>query len=948
MAIRIPGTGPRLLIASDEAGAAALAHALGDRACHLPDPSVLPLDERAPDPATLARRLCAIASVEAGNVEILVASPEAAIAAVPCADAVGLSLTLRTGEAFDPAAVEGELRDLGYERTGRVDAPTRFALSPGALDVWPGCADAPLRVRLDGERIAAIATFDADTQRSGADEIDAATITTATPMPGHPDEPAADWPLHAGRRTLSDLLPETVVQPGAVERGMALIAEIDAEEEALREAGERVPPRRAWLTAEEWAALTKDARTTGARDDLAPPPRVPDRDAFPSELLSEGDRVVHLHHGIAAYEGLRRVEIDGEGADVLALRFADGGLDVPASHADLVWRYGSREEDAPLDRLRGGDWTAGMAEIAREMVEQADAMAEALKARADRVAPALGWDDDVLASIAAEGPVPTPAQEQALRDLVGDTGAEAKGDRRGIRPPMDRLLCGDTGCGKTEVILRAAAATVLAERQAVVVAPTTLLARQHGDVFTARLAPHGIRVEVLTGATPAAERDETEAALAAGEPMVVVGTTLLAGEAEFGAPGLLVLDEEQRFGAADKLALRAKAPDAHVLATTATPIPRTLDAALAGLRDVTTMRSAPPGRRGVRTFVAEWDAARLGRALRRERAAGGRSFVVVPRIAAIDAVRDGLAALDPELRVATLHGRMEEDEVERTMATFRAGEADVLLATTVIETGLDVPDANLIVVLDAGRLGLGQLHQLRGRVGRGRRRGRALLFAACPWIDAEPAEGTSERLALLEHHDGPGSGFAIAAHDLDQRGSGELFGEAQSGHARRIGLELQGAMLLQARRGAQGAMLALGSARIERPGAGLPESYVPDPDIRARLYGRIAKAIDAATLDDVREEVADRFGPLPAAAAALFETAAAMLRWRAVGALDISIGPKAVAVDMPTEGLGALPAGAVVKPSRIVLPLDDGADADEALDALLHALEGGGELRDVA
>ena len=946
----IPPRAAFVLVAATEIDAARIA-ASTDGAVHLPAWDAAPLSAKAPSAASQAARLLAIAAIEAAERPRIVCSALAAAQALPALTNAMRGERVEMETSID--ALRERLERIGYRAVDRVHAPGTMARYGGTTDVWCADRDGPVRLRHAAGRVTAMEPCDPATLRTQGAALDALLVPCCASNPSPDDEApgdapgeAHDWTLCHERRTVADLAGRAriLATPGAMERGAAIIADIDAEDADRAANGEAVPPRGAWLAADEWSALMADAATVEPEPTDAPVSTLPHHE-FAEEPLEAGDLVVHLHHGIGVYRGVETVEIDGEAGDALTVGFADGDVAVPAHEADLMWRYGERAgEGASLAKIGTENWTEAIAKLTGELRDAAEEIRRIRAERDARDAPRVSWDRGALAVLEADWHVPTADQASALTEVREDmdgTAADVRTMDGGVRPPMDRLLCGDTGFGKTEIIVRAAAATVEAGYQAVVAAPTTILADQHGVTFGRRLGPLGMTVRVLTGATPDAERAETLAMLADGEPMVVIGTHLLASEDVAPArPGLLVMDEEQRFGAAIKTALRAKEPFAHVLATTATPIPRTTMAALVGLRSVSTLRTPPPGRRGVRTEVAEWDPPRLKRAVIAERDAGGRSFIVVPRIEDMEAVEAGLAALVPDLTVAVLHGKLDDAGTAARLAAFRGGEVDVLLATTVVETGIDVPEANLMVILDAGRFGVGQLHQLRGRVGRGQRRGRALLFASCEWIDC--VESAAGRLELLAQNDHLGAGFALAARDLAQRGSGDLFGDEQTGHTRAVGLELYARLMRDALDGRPTDLLSASRARLELRGAFIERDYVPHEDVRARLYGRLAKAHGPDQVDEVVAEMADRFGPLPRAAARFVRAARSSARARSLGASAISAGPDALALDLTqdrAEHLAPLIHGDAItwKGSRVILASDK--PDPKRLDALLDAIE---------
>ena len=484
---------------------------------------------------------------------------------------------------------------------------------------------------------------------------------------------------------------------------------------------------------------------------------------------------------------------------------------------------------------------------------------------------------------------PTPDQAACFADIAADLA----------RPhPMDRLLCGDVGFGKTEAALRAAAAVALAGRQVAIMAPTTVLVRQHLAVFRRRFAAIGIEVGALSRLTRAAEANAIRAGLADGSLRVVIGTQALAGrDVVFADLALVVIDEEQRFGTKAKTALtalRERRRGVHALTLTATPIPRTLQGALAGLQTLSVLTTPPARRLPVRTTVLAYDEAVLRAALTREYARGGQSFCVSPRIEDLERLQQTLGRLVPDLSVVVLHGRMKPDAMDAALVGFAEGHGDVLLSTDIIEAGIDIPRANTILVWQADRFGLAQLHQLRGRVGRGRTRGMAWLFTdpACP-----PGPQAAERLAALAAHDGLGSGFAVAARDLDIRGAGDLLGDAQAGHVKLLGVELARYLLARAMARARGQAVEdewRPEMVLDLPSF-VPASYMPDSAARIALHARLAKPGDAAALTD---ELEDRFGPLPDEIRHLVAQSELRAECNRLDVARLEAGPAAVAADM--------------------------------------------------
>jgi transcription-repair coupling factor (superfamily II helicase) len=477
---------------------------------------------------------------------------------------------------------------------------------------------------------------------------------------------------------------------------------------------------------------------------------------------------------------------------------------------------------------------------------------------------------------------------------------------------MDRLVVGDVGFGKTEVALRAAAMAVFAGKQVALAAPTTVLARQHLETFRARFGELGVEVAMLSRLVTAADKKRVLAGLADGSISIVVGTGAVAGKgAVYKDLGLVIIDEEQRFGAKDKDKLRGLGAP-HALSLTATPIPRTLQSALVGLQPVSILATPPARRQPIRTEVGSLDEAKLRTALMRERTRGGQSFVVVPRIEDMDPLGETLARLVPELSLVRAHGKMPAAEIDESMVGFANGDGDILLATNIIEAGLDVPRANTMVVVKAERFGLAQLHQLRGRVGRGARRGQILLMTG----KADIPKRTLDRLNTLAAFDRLGAGFAISARDLDLRGAGDLLGEEQSGHLKLIGIDLYQNLLGRALRHARGEDVDTPDPELRLGVAGrLPAEWIPEEEVRLALYLRLARLEDSASLDALRAELADRFGELPEDAEALLGAAQVRLLARAAGVRRIDAGPAAIAIT-PGDASAKPPAALEAKEGR--------------------------------
>jgi transcription-repair coupling factor (superfamily II helicase) len=630
-------------------------------------------------------------------------------------------------------------------------------------------------------------------------------------------------------------------------------------------------------------------------------------DAFLAELatLSPGDLVVHVDHGIGRYEGLTSIPVGKEPHDCVALTYAGGDkLFVPVENIDVLSRYGSGEDAVALDRLGGEAWQRRKARMKERIREIAGELLATAAMRALKAAPAYEPETSGYPAFVDRFPYEeTEDQDRAISDVLEDLAAGK---------PMDRLVCGDVGFGKTEVALRAAFVAAMAGAQVALICPTTLLARQHHLNFEERFRGFPLKIGRLSRLVGANETKATKEGLADGTIDIVIGThALLTKGLEFKRLGLVIVDEEQRFGVVHKERLKQLKTDVHVLTLTATPIPRTLQMAMSGLRELSVIQTPPVDRLAVRTYVMPWDDVVLREALLREHYRGGQTYFVVPRISDMPDMEDFLRDKVPEVRAISAHGQMSPGEVEDRMSAFYERKYDVLLSTTIVESGLDIPSANTIIIHRADRFGLAQLYQLRGRVGRSKTRAYAYMTTQADRVITETAE---KRLKVLSDLDTLGAGFQLASHDLDIRGAGNLVGDEQSGHIREVGFELYQSMLEEAIMEAKagGAHLAPVSDKwspqinVEAPIL-IPDEYVPDLDLRMGLYRRINELDEKHGIEAFAAEMIDRFGPLPDATQNLLTLIEVKMNCRKAGIARIDIGPRGALVSFHNDQCPNLP-----------------------------------------
>ncbi|MEM6939246.1 MAG: transcription-repair coupling factor [Pseudomonadota bacterium] len=655
-----------------------------------------------------------------------------------------------------------------------------------------------------------------------------------------------------------------------------------------------------------------------------------------TQSLSPGDLVVHVDHGIGRYQGMEVVSAAGAAHECLLLEYAERSkLYLPVENIELLSKYG--HEEGLLDKLGGGAWQSKKAKLKERIREMADKLIRIAAERALRKAPVLEPPPGMWDAFSARFPYQeTDDQLRAIADVIDDLTSGT---------PMDRLVCGDVGFGKTEVAMRAAFVAAMSGVQVAVIAPTTLLARQHAKSFAERFRGFPVEVRALSRFIGVKEAAQTKDGMAKGTVDIVIGThALLAKNIRFLNLGLLIIDEEQHFGVQHKERLKQMRTDIHVLTLTATPIPRTLQLSLTGVRDLSIIGTPPVDRLAIRTYVSEFDTVTLREALLREHYRGGQSFYVVPRISDLPDIEAFLKEQLPELTYVVAHGQMAAGELDDRMNAFYDGKFDVLLATTIVESGLDIPTANTMVVHRADMFGLAQLYQIRGRVGRSKTRAYAYLTTK-PKAKLTPL--AEKRLRVLGSLDTLGAGFTLASQDLDIRGAGNLLGEEQSGQMRDVGFEMYQSMLEEAiAKIRSGEMEGLAEADDQwAPQINLgvpvliPEDYVPDLDVRLGLYRRLSGLSTKVELEGFAAELIDRFGKLPKEVNTLMLVVRIKAMCKRAGIAKLDGGPKGAVIQFHNDKF-ASPEGLVkfiqdqrglakVKDNKIVVRRDWKSDADK-------------------
>nr|WP_281375576.1 transcription-repair coupling factor [Haloferula luteola] len=902
----------------------------GVRARLLPDPVTGIQGDEAPDPEAAAERVDALDQLRRAQRCVILAGPDCFDHPAPAPERLSSSrIVLKRGASLDPSGLIDQLSAEGFERAPLVQGRGQFAVRGGILDVFPWHVPLPLRIEFFDTEIESIREFDLDSQTS-ARKVDHAEFALAEPdLDGRvadylrPDDLVIEL---TDDPSTSDASVIITSQPATSDREEDFSTACHAEPFGRFEAGDFVLEeirrdafiqqlarwhRDAWTTAVVFAnqgeatrflellpdgsesyfqplmgelmesftvpsarlAILSSAEIFGRYRTSATTSSRSSRRAAEAkaslEEINDGDLVVHSEYGIGRFSGIRR----GEDHEELLIEYRDGAsLAVPIDQAHLVGRYvGLGGKDPELSKLGGTAWKK-----VRKQAEDAilDYAARLLRIQAERQTdqgfahpPDSRWMWEFEQSFHY---TETPDQLRAIR--------ESKADMESAKP-MDRLVCGDVGFGKTEVAIRAAFKGVTGGKQVAILCPTTVLAEQHWRTFRERMSDYPVRIDLLNRFRTASEARATVKGLADGSVDIVIGThRLLSTDIAFKDLGLAVIDEEQRFGVKHKERFKELFRQIDVLTLSATPIPRTLYMALMGARDMSTIDTPPPNRVPVHTTVTPYDERVIREAIRRELARGGQVFFLHNRVKSIEFVRDRLAELVPEARILVGHGQMEKDELELVMRGFVNGEADILLATTIIETGIDIPNANTILIDRADRFGLADLYQLRGRVGRAGEKAYAILLLPREMLTTGDAR---KRIHAIKQYTALGSGFRIAMRDLEIRGAGNLLGTKQSGQIAAIGFDLYCRLLRQSvdrLRGKQAIhrhecsfkadfLMVREAAHLKDPRKGLPAylpgSWLEDTQLRVSAFRELAEAADERELDALIRRWTDRFGRLP-------------------------------------------------------------------------------------
>ncbi|HXE72827.1 MAG TPA: transcription-repair coupling factor [Candidatus Nitrosotenuis sp.] len=880
-------------------------------------------EEGAADPL----RMAVLAALHMGRSPLVVAPVKALLQTTVRAEQLQRGrILLKRGDRVDLGTLVAILAADGYRRVPMVERRGEFSVRGGILDIFPVTGD-PVRLELFGDELESMRRFDRDTQRS-VEAVEQVVLLPAREEGGSSladylppgslaclEEPsqlklhALEWAQEEGGSTFSPDLEQLLarqrrlllttweeveglempfeVQPVLPERIEGLLKALPAWlaehhrvviltrqhrrlQEILEDAGH--PPGtnpvllpgslteglRLRLPDGAWLEVLTDHEIVGTPRRRRPTRQVDRGSLIHLDELTPGDTVVHLQHGIGRYQGVKSLEIQGIKRDFLQLEYARGDkLYVPVEQLDLVQKYQGLEDRGPsLSRLGGQEWARTRRKVRQAAQEIAQELLRLYAARetaqGHAFPPDSPWQEEMEEAFPWQE---TPDQHRAIE--------EVKGDMEKPRP-MDRLVCGDVGYGKTEVALRAAFKAAMESKQVAVLVPTTVLAHQHYQSFRERLAPFPVRVELLSRFRSAREQRQVVEGLSRGEVDVVIGThRLLSADVRFHDLGLLVIDEEHRFGVRHKEAIKKMRQNVDVLTLSATPIPRTLHMALSGVRDMSLIQTPPEDRQPIKTYLFESHPDIIRAAITRELAREGQVYFVHNRVQGIERLAQDLRRLVPQARVAVAHGQMDEDRLEQVMMEFYEGEHDVLVCTTIIESGLDIPNVNTILINNAHTFGLAQLYQLRGRVGRSAQQAYCYLLYPPTRQLTEEAE---KRLETIKDFTHLGAGFQIALKDLEIRGAGDLLGAEQSGHVAAVGFELYCQMLSEA-------VAELRGEPVEEPPpspvleipvpAVLPDSYIEESRQKVALYKRLAGVRRREELEAIAEELRDRYGPLP-------------------------------------------------------------------------------------
>jgi len=610
--------------------------------------------------------------------------------------------------------------------------------------------------------------------------------------------------------------------------------------------------------------------------------------------LNPGDLIVHMEHGVGKFDGLITLTVDGVAHDCVRILYADNDkLFIPVESLDVLSRFGSDQNNTPLDKLGGLGWQTRKARVKKRLLEMAEGLIAIAAQRKTAEAPEISLPEGSYHEFIARFPYQeTEDQERSINDVLTDLH---QGN------VMDRLVCGDVGFGKTEVAMRAAFVAAMAGLQVAVVVPTTLLARQHYANFTKRFAGFPLKIAQVSRMVTVKEANRTKELMAAGQIDIVIGThSLLSASIKFQNLGLLIIDEEQNFGVKQKEKLKSLRENVHVLTLTATPIPRTLQLAMTGIRDLSLIATPPVDRLAVRTSVMPFDPVIIREAIMREYYRGGQCFYVCPRLSDLDEAQKMLAELVPEIRTVQAHGQMSATDLDERMTAFYDGKYHLLLATNIIESGLDIPNANTLIVHRSDLFGLSQLYQIRGRIGRSKTRGYAYFTYK---DDKLLSTAAKQRLHVISTLDTLGAGFQLASYDMDIRGAGNLLGEEQSGHIKEVGVELYQQMLeeaVQAVKSGKGIDTSLDLDWTPTINMGLPvlipDSYVSDLPVRMSLYRRLAALTEEEDINAFAIELVDRFGPMPEEVKNLLDVIAIKQLCKKAGVEKIEAGPKGAVI----------------------------------------------------